>query len=161
MPYKFSLSLLFALSLSHTHTGCSDFNVAVFPEQGEKANDSYPFTVGISVCVVGFIALIGFVVWRKQNKRKLTAPTASYYSKYIIWIKLLWKLWRFHIIYELYTQSDSEDLSLKNVLDFYSWYSHFIILSQLLWILLITGCNDFTLFIYTHSNSEYLTFKYL
>ncbi|XP_013996575.2 natural killer cell receptor 2B4 [Salmo salar] len=38
-------------------------------EQGEKANDSYPFTVGISVCVVGFIALIGFVVWRKQNKR--------------------------------------------------------------------------------------------
>ncbi|XP_071217067.1 natural killer cell receptor 2B4-like isoform X3 [Salvelinus alpinus] len=48
-------------------------------EQGEKANDNYAFTVGTPVCVVGFIALIGFVVCRKQNKRKLTAAAASYY----------------------------------------------------------------------------------
>uniref|UniRef100_A0A8C7S682 Immunoglobulin subtype domain-containing protein n=1 Tax=Oncorhynchus mykiss TaxID=8022 RepID=A0A8C7S682_ONCMY len=43
------------------------------------------------------------------------------------------------------------DLSFKCVLDFCSWYSHFIILR----------CNDFTLFRHTRSNSEDLTFKCL
>ncbi|XP_070296092.1 natural killer cell receptor 2B4-like isoform X3 [Salvelinus sp. IW2-2015] len=37
--------------------------------KGEKANYNYALTVGTPVCVVGFIALIGFVVCRKQNKR--------------------------------------------------------------------------------------------
>uniref|UniRef100_A0A8C7SAI0 Immunoglobulin V-set domain-containing protein n=1 Tax=Oncorhynchus mykiss TaxID=8022 RepID=A0A8C7SAI0_ONCMY len=59
---------------------------------------------------VGFMALIGFVC-QKQNKYKLTAP--SYCSKFIILIQLF----------------DSEDLSFKYVLDFYSW---FIILNKLL-----------------------------
>ncbi|XP_024292024.1 uncharacterized protein LOC112260885 isoform X2 [Oncorhynchus tshawytscha] len=36
-------------------------------EQGEKANYNYALTVGAPVCVVGFIALIGFV-YQKQNK---------------------------------------------------------------------------------------------
>uniref|UniRef100_A0A8C8I2N8 Immunoglobulin subtype domain-containing protein n=1 Tax=Oncorhynchus tshawytscha TaxID=74940 RepID=A0A8C8I2N8_ONCTS len=57
-------------------------------EQGEKANYNYALTVGAPVCVVGFIALIGFV-YQKQNKCKLTAPAASHYSKFIILIKLL------------------------------------------------------------------------
>ncbi|XP_055721915.1 natural killer cell receptor 2B4-like [Salvelinus fontinalis] len=38
-------------------------------DQGEKANYNYAFTVVAPVCVVGFIALIGFLVCRKQNKR--------------------------------------------------------------------------------------------
>uniref|UniRef100_A0A8C7S7F6 Immunoglobulin V-set domain-containing protein n=1 Tax=Oncorhynchus mykiss TaxID=8022 RepID=A0A8C7S7F6_ONCMY len=71
---------------THTHTGCSDIDVAVFPEQGEKANYNYALAVGAPVCVVGFMALIGFVC-QKQNKYKLTAP--SYCSKFIILIQLL------------------------------------------------------------------------
>ncbi|XP_024000118.2 natural killer cell receptor 2B4-like [Salvelinus sp. IW2-2015] len=38
-------------------------------DQGEKANYNYALTFGVPVCVAGFIALIGFVVCRKQNKR--------------------------------------------------------------------------------------------
>ncbi|XP_036842393.1 uncharacterized protein LOC118965563 isoform X1 [Oncorhynchus mykiss] len=43
-------------------------------KSGEKANYNYALAVGAPVCVVGFMALIGFVC-QKQNKYKLTAPS--------------------------------------------------------------------------------------
>ncbi|XP_038859199.1 natural killer cell receptor 2B4-like [Salvelinus namaycush] len=38
-------------------------------DQGEKANYNYALTVVAPVCVVGFLTLIGFVLWLTQNKR--------------------------------------------------------------------------------------------
>ncbi|XP_071217070.1 natural killer cell receptor 2B4-like isoform X2 [Salvelinus alpinus] len=48
---------------------CNHSNQVSWANKGEKANYNYALTVGTPVCVVGFIALIGFVVCRKQNKR--------------------------------------------------------------------------------------------